>query len=291
MTKIHNLLRNNSEPIIMGILNVTPDSFYDGGKFNNVSSALNHSEKMISEGASIIDIGAESSRPGAEEISASIERQRLEPILIALRKEFSIPISIDTCKPEIMEIAIDQGADMINDIFSLQKPGAMDAILSSDIHICLMHMQGKPKNMQKNPIYKDIFSEVNQFLENRIVACEKNGITRDRLFIDPGFGFGKTFKDNIELFNSIKKFKKNDIPLLIGISRKSMIKKIVGNRVDLICGLGAYMAAKTAAAGARIIRTHDVKETIDALNKRNLETNPKENLFYSLMDESGFFEG
>lgn len=246
---------------------------------------------MISEGASIIDIGAESSRPGAEEISASIERQRLEPILIALRKEFSIPISIDTCKPEIMEIAIDQGADMINDIFSLQKPGAMDAILSSDIHICLMHMQGKPKNMQKNPIYKDIFSEVNEFLENRIVACEKNGIIRDRLFIDPGFGFGKTFKDNIELFNSIKKFKKNDIPLLIGISRKSMIKKIVGNRVDLICGLGAYMAAKTAAAGARIIRTHDVKETIDALNKRNLETNPKENLFYSLMDESGFFEG
>lgn len=291
MTKIHNLLRNSSEPIIMGILNVTPDSFYDGGKFNNVSSALNHSEKMISEGASIIDIGAESSRPGAEEISASIERQRLEPILIALRKEFSIPISIDTCKPEIMEIAIDQGADMINDIFSLQKPGAMDAILSSDIHICLMHMQGKPKNMQKNPIYKDIFSEVNEFLENRIVACEKNGIIRDRLFIDPGFGFGKTFKDNIELFNSIKKFKKNDIPLLIGISRKSMIKKIVGNRVDLICGLGAYMAAKTAAAGARIIRTHDVKETIDALNKRNLETNPKENLFYSLMDESGFFEG
>jgi len=291
MTKIHNLLRNNSEPIIMGILNVTPDSFYDGGKFNDVSSALNHSEKMISEGASIIDIGAESSRPGAEEISASVERQRLEPILIALRKEFSIPISIDTYKPEIMEIAIDQGADMINDIFSLQKPGAMDVVLSSDIHICLMHMQGKPKNMQKNPIYRDIFSEVNQFLENRITACEKNGITRDRLFIDPGFGFGKKFEDNIELFNSIKKFKKNDIPLLIGISRKSMIKKIVGNKVDLICGLGAYMAAKTVAAGARVIRTHDVKETVDALNKRNIKTNLKENLFYSLMDESGFFYG
>ncbi len=148
MTKIHNLLKKN-EPIVMGILNVTPDSFFDGGKFNNIDSALIHSEKMIAEGAHIIDIGAESSRPGAEAISVSEERLRLEPILIALRKEFSIPISIDTYKPEIMKIAIDYGADMINDIFALQRPGAIDVVSSSDIHICLMHMQGDPLNMQE----------------------------------------------------------------------------------------------------------------------------------------------
>ena len=291
MTKIHNLLKNNNEPIVMGILNVTPDSFFDGGKFNNIDSALIHSEKMIAEGAHIIDIGAESSRPGAEAISVSEERLRLEPILIALRKEFSIPISIDTYKPEIMKIAIDYGADMINDIFALQRPGAIDVVSSSDIHICLMHMQGDPKSMQKDPTYSDIFSEVNQFLKNRISFCEKNGIIKERLFVDPGFGFGKTFEDNIKLFNSINKFEMNDVPLLIGFSRKSMIKKIVDGKKELICGLGSYMAVKGIIAGARVIRTHDVKETVVALNKGKSEMMLEEKLFYPLVGEFGFYEG
>ena len=265
MNKIYHLLHQNSKPVVMGILNVTPDSFSDGGKFSKLASAFVHAESMIEQGANIIDIGAESSRPGATAISAKEERSRLEPILRKFKKEFSVPLSIDTYKPEIMELAIDYGVDMINDIYALQKPGALNVVSRADVYVCIMHMQGTPKDMQNSPHYSNIVEEITFFITNRISACEEAGINKDRLIIDPGFGFGKTHEHNIELFKGIKNFKHFSLPLLVGVSRKSMITKMIEEEEGDIIQIGAILAMLAVIDGAKIVRVHDVEETIRVL--------------------------
>lgn len=265
MNKIYHLLHQNSKPVVMGILNVTPDSFSDGGKFSKLDSAFVHAESMIEQGANIIDIGAESSRPGAIAISAKEERSRLEPILKKFKKEFSVPLSIDTYKPEIMELAIDYGVDMINDIYALQKTGALNVVSRADVYVCIMHMQGTPQDMQNSPYYSNIVEEITFFITNRISACEEAGISKDRLIIDPGFGFGKTYEHNIELFKGIKNFKHFSLPLLVGVSRKSMITKMIGEEEGDIIQIGAILAMLAVIDGAKIVRVHDVEETIRVL--------------------------
>jgi dihydropteroate synthase len=263
MNKIHNLLNKNSKPLIMGILNITPDSFSDGGKFNDLDNALRHVEDMIKHGADIIDIGAESTRPGAKEVSLEKELFRLEPILKKLKQEFSIPISVDTYKPDVMKLAIAHKVDMINDIYALQKPGALEVISKSNIFVCLMHMKGSPKSMQKNPHYSNTVKEVKSFIKKRIKACEDIGINKERIIIDPGFGFGKSHEHNTDLFKSLKSFNNFSLPILIGVSRKSMVKKMVGDNEDDIIQASAILGMIAVMAGIKIIRTHDVKKTTD----------------------------
>ena len=266
MNKISQLLNANTKPLIMGVLNLTPDSFSDGGKYNRLNTALKHVEYMIENGADIIDIGAESSRPGAETISADEERNRLEPILKQIKKEFECPISVDTYKPEIMKLSIDHGVDMINDIYALKKPGAIEALANSDQLVCLMHMQNTPKNMQNLPTYENIISDVRSFFNSRISECNQAGIKKERIILDPGFGFGKTFEHNIELFKKINFFKELSFPLLIGVSRKSMVKKMVGDEENDIIQASVLLACLAIQKGARILRVHDVKETQNAIS-------------------------
>jgi len=265
MNPIQTLLQKNKEPLVMGVLNITPDSFSDGGKFNNLSRALHHVEMMIDNGADIIDIGAESTRPGAKITPVNLERERIEPVIKAIKKNFNIPVSIDTYKPEIMELGIDLGVEMVNDIYALRQPKCLDAVLNSDIMICLMHMKGSPQDMQLNPSYKDVALEVGQFLQDRIIICEKFGIDKSRIILDPGFGFGKTYENNIKLFQSIDKLNSLSKHLLIGVSRKSMVRKIVGEAENDIIYGSAIMAAISILRGARIVRVHDIKETKNAL--------------------------
>ena len=249
----------------MGVLNITPDSFSDGGKFIDPTRALHHTEIMIKNGIDIIDIGAESSRPGAKKIPISLERKRIEPVLKAIKKNFNIPVSIDTYKAEIMQLGIDHGAEMINDIYALGQPGSMETVLKSDTMLCLMHMQGTPQDMQDNPSYKNVTEEVRKFLKERINICKKFGIDESRIILDPGFGFGKTYENNLKLFQSIDKLNSLEKPLLIGISRKKMIRKIVGNTENDIIHGSAIMAAISVLRGARIVRVHDIQETKNAL--------------------------
>lgn len=249
----------------MGVLNVTPDSFSDGGEFIDLKKALKHTEMMIDNGADIIDIGGESSRPGAKVVTANEERKRIEPVIKSIKKIFNIPLSIDTYKPEIMNLSIDLGVEMINDIYALRQPGAIEVVINSDVILCLMHMKGKPKDMQNNPSYQNIIEEVNQFLKERIDFCSQFGIDQKRLVVDPGFGFGKTYENNLKLFQSLNKLKFSTIPLLIGISRKSMIRNIVGDEESDIIQASAIMSALAVLRGAKIVRVHDVKETNIAL--------------------------
>ena len=245
----------------MGVLNVTPDSFSDGGKFITHISHLGSYYR--DNGADIIDIGGESTRPGAKIVPVSEERKRIEPVVKAIKKNFNIPISIDTYKPEIMELSIDLGVEMINDIYALRKPGALDIVANSDVMLCLMHMKGTPKDMQNKPSYKNIMNEVSQFLQERIYACGAAGINQSRLVIDPGFGFGKTHENNLKLFQSLGN--KIYIPILIGVSRKSMVRNIIGDEENDIIQTSAIMAALSVLRGAKIVRVHDVIETKNAL--------------------------
>ena len=257
----------------MGVLNVTPDSFSDGGKFITTNAALKHVEMMIDSGADIIDIGAESTRPGAKIVSVNEERKRIEPVVKAIKKTFNIPVSIDTYKPEIMALGIDLGVEMINDIYALRQLGALDIVANSDVMLCLMHMQGTPNDMQDKPIYKNIINDVSQFLQERIFVCGEFGIDQSRLVIDPGFGFGKTHENNIKLFQSLDKLIFLSPPLLVGVSRKSMIRNIIGNKENDIIQASVIMAALSVLRGARIIRVHDVKETKIALKTLQLNDN------------------
>ena len=266
MNKISKLLNSNVKPLIMGVLNLTPDSFSDGGKYNEIDLALKRVEYMIESGADIIDIGAESSRPGAEIISVNDERDRLEPTLKEIKKAFDVPISIDTYKPEIMKLSIDYEVDMINDIYALQKPGAIEVISNSNILVCLMHMQNSPKNMQNSPQYKNIILEVESFFKTRTTDLNKVGIENERIMLDPGFGFGKTFEHNIDLFKKINQFTKLSFPLLVGVSRKSMVKKMVGDKENDIIHASVLLACLAVQNGARILRVHDVKETFNAIS-------------------------
>ena len=250
----------------MGILNLTPDSFSDGGLFINKDKALRHVQKMIDDGAHIIDIGGESTRPGASEVSIEEECNRVIPLIKSIRKKYDIPISIDTSKTEVMQQAIEAGASMINDVNALQADGAVELAAKLNVPVCIMHMQGQPRTMQHTPEYKDVVQEVKEFLQQRIDVCLKAGIKKENIIIDPGFGFGKTLEHNLDLFKHIPEFEKLGIPLLIGVSRKSMIGTILNNAAaDKRLHGSIALATLAAWMGANILRVHDVKETADAL--------------------------
>ena len=255
-----------SEPVIMGIVNVTPDSFSDGGQFFNTTAALNHAMQLLDEGATILDIGGESTRPGAPDVSLEDELQRVIPLINAIRKQSDCVISIDTSKAEVMRQAIEAGADIVNDVRALQEPGAIEVVAQyPDVVVCLMHMQGQPRSMQNAPHYDDLASEINDFFNQRIATCEAAGIKQSQLILDPGFGFGKTLKHNYQILAQFNDYAQLGLPLLAGLSRKSMIGKLLNRDTDdRLAGslAGALIAAQN---GAHIIRVHDVKETADVL--------------------------
>ena len=250
---------------VMGILNVTPDSFSDGGQFATFDKALAQVEIMILDGVDIIDIGGESTRPGAVDVSEEDELARVIPLLKAIKSKFDIKVSIDTSKAEVMSQAIAHGADIINDVRALQNEGCLAVLAKSKVPICLMHMQGLPRSMQENPQYDDVISEIKQFFIDRIQVCEQAGINRERLILDPGFGFGKTLEQNYQLLAQLHQFSDFGLPLLSGTSRKSMIGNLLSRNVDERLAGSLTTAIIAAQQNASIIRVHDVKETVDAL--------------------------
>ena len=256
----------NQRALVMGILNVTPDSFSDGGRYQSLEFAVERAERMIRDGVDIIDIGGESTRPGSPAVSLQDELARVMPAIYALC-ELGVPVSIDTYKPEVMREAIIAGADLINDINGFRAPGAIEAVKDADCGLCVMHMQGTPQNMQANPHYEDVVAEVIAFLRERVEALLAAGVARERVTIDPGFGFGKTVEHNVVLFRSMKRLREElGLPVLAGVSRKTMIGALTGGKgveERLAGSVGAALAA--VAQGARIVRVHDVAETVDAL--------------------------
>ena len=251
-------------PLIMGILNVTPDSFSDGGKFLDAGRAFDHARQLIEEGADILDIGGESSRPGAQPIEVAEELRRVLPVLEKL-VELPVPVSLDTCKPEVMRRAIGAGASMINDVFALRADGALEAVAESNAAVCLMHMQGAPRTMQDAPHYRDVVGEVETFLAERAVAAMAAGIAHDRIVLDPGFGFGKTAQHNLELIRALPRLREAGFPLLAGLSRKALFGKIVGREGAERVNASAAGAMLAAQRGASIVRVHDVAATRDCL--------------------------
>lgn len=254
-----------TRPHVMGIVNVTPDSFSDGGKYSSTASAVEHGLQLIAEGADILDIGGESTRPGAQPVSLDDELQRVIPVIEALSAVTSVPLSIDTYKPEVMRAAILAGADIVNDISALREDGALEIVANSSAGVCLMHMQGVPQTMQINPTYGDVVAEVKQFLSDRVDTCLVHGIVKERILLDPGFGFGKTTAHNVALIQHLDSLAELGFPLLVGLSRKSVLGKIAGG--DELQRLHAGLAASVVSAmkGAKIVRVHDVKATVDAL--------------------------
>jgi dihydropteroate synthase len=258
-----------SEPQVMGILNVTPDSFSDGGQFMAADSALAQAKKMVSDGAGIIDVGGESTRPGARIVNVEEEINRVVPVIEAIESELDIPISIDTSKPEVMHAAVKAGAGLINDVRALTVDGSLEAASELNVPVCLMHAQGTPQNMQDDPQYHDVTTEVKQFLIERIETCIKAGIAREQLMIDPGFGFGKRARHNLRLMKHLSSFMELDLPLLVGISRKSLIGALLDVTVEERLAGSLSMAAIAVWQGAKIIRSHDVKETKQAISLCN----------------------
>jgi dihydropteroate synthase len=257
------------KPIVMGVLNVTPDSFSDGGHHASLEFALAHAEQMVEEGVDLIDIGGESSRPGAPPVALDEELRRVMPVLYALRN-LDKPLSVDTYKPEVMHEAIVAGADMINDINGFRAPGAIEAVRGADCALCIMHMQQIPETMQADPQYGDVVAEVIAFLEERIAAMTAAGIDRERLCVDPGFGFGKTLAHNVALMKGIGQMRERlGLPVLAGVSRKSMIGALTGKPVEQRMAGSLAGALAAVAHGARIVRVHDVAETVDALKVWN----------------------
>ena len=252
-------------PRVMGIVNVTPDSFSDGGKFAATNLAVEHALKLVEEGADILDIGGESTRPNATPVSLQEELDRVIPVIEALVKQVSIPISIDTYKPQVMQAAIAAGASMVNDVRALQEENALQIVAKSIIGVCLMHMQGTPQTMQQNPQYHDVVNDVKAFLAARLQASIHEGVAKNRILLDPGFGFGKTRQHNISLLQNLESFVDLGQPLLVGLSRKSVLGQVTGNDVD--ARLYASIAASVIATmkGAKILRVHDVKATVEAL--------------------------
>jgi dihydropteroate synthase len=249
----------------MGILNVTPDSFSDGGLWLNRDQALRHVVEMAKAGAGIIDIGGESTRPGSLAISVQQELDRVIPMIELVVAKTDLPVSIDTSKPEVMEAAVSAGAGMINDVYALRREGALEMAAKLGVPLCLMHMQGKPGDMQKDPKFSNVVKEVKNFLLARADSCESGGIPKRNIIIDPGFGFGKTLQHNIDLFKAIPDFVATGYPVLVGVSRKSMLGQLSGKPADLRLPASLSAAVLAAQAGAAIIRVHDVGETIDAL--------------------------
>lgn len=254
-----------SGPRVMGILNITPDSFSDGGRYVDRCAALRRAREMVSEGAAVIDVGGESTRPGSREVSEGEELDRVIPIIEAIAAELPVPISVDTSKPGVMREAVRSGAGLINDVHALRRPGALEAAAALGVPVCLMHMQGEPRTMQAAPVYRDVVGEVRDFLAARADACIAAGIPRQRLLLDPGFGFGKTLDHNLRLLKHLEAIVDLGWPVLVGLSRKSMIGALLdastGERLH--GGVGAAVVA--LCRGARLVRTHDVKETWEAV--------------------------
>lgn len=257
---------SDDRPVVMGVLNVTPDSFSDGGRFSDADAALRQASDMIAAGAAILDVGGESTRPGADVVSAQEELDRVLPLIAAINAEFDTTISIDTSKPDVMREAVAAGAAMINDVRALRADGALAAAVDLNVAVCLMHMQGDPKSMQNQPDYDDVVAEVTQFLSTRVAQCVDAGLSKDLLIVDPGFGFGKTVEQNIELLANLRQLQDVGCPVLIGVSRKSTLGAITGRDVDDRLAASVAAAVVAVLQGARIIRAHDVKETVDAMN-------------------------
>ena len=255
-----------SQTHIMGILNFTPDSFSDGGSYQHVDSAVISALAMLENGATIIDIGGESTRPGAPDVALAEELSRVIPVIQAIREKSDCLISIDTSKAEVMRQAVNAGADIINDVRALQEPNSLATAAALGVPVCLMHMQGQPRTMQANPQYTDVINDIQQFFIERISECENAGITRDKIILDPGFGFGKTLAHNYHILKYIDEFKMMGCEVLAGLSRKSMIGNLLGRDVDQRLAGSIAGALIAAQKGAKIIRVHDVTETADALN-------------------------
>ncbi|MDG4595127.1 MAG: dihydropteroate synthase [Candidatus Contendobacter sp.] len=254
-----------SRPAVMGVLNVTPDSFSDGGRYLQWDAALRRAETMVEEGAALIDVGGESTRPGAPPVLVQEELDRVLPVVERLARELPVPISVDTSKPEIIREATRAGAGLLNDVRALRLPGALEAAAASGLPVCLMHLRGEPATMQQEPVYADVVAEVHAFLAERIRVCESVGISRERILVDPGFGFGKTLDHNLLLLRHLNRFTDLAAGVLVGISRKSMIGALLN------APIGERLSGSLAAAviafwqGASVIRTHDVRETVQAL--------------------------
>jgi len=249
----------------MGVINVTPDSFCDGGRYANSAAAVSHALRLVEEGAGLIDVGGESTRPGAQGVSAEEEISRVIPVIEALAARTKVPISIDTSKPAVMTAAVRAGASMINDVRALREPGALEAAAGTDATVCLMHMQGEPRTMQAEPRYGDVVAEVCDFLRERAAACLASGIAGDRLVVDPGIGFGKRLEHNLALLAGLPALTGLGWPVLIGVSRKSMFGVLLGRAVDERVAGGVAVATAAVLAGASIVRTHDVAATVDAV--------------------------
>ncbi|MES0874154.1 dihydropteroate synthase [Sinimarinibacterium thermocellulolyticum] len=254
-----------SEPCVMGVLNVTPDSFSDGGRHQTRDAAVAHALQMVAQGARIVDIGGESSRPGASPVSEEDELARVIPVVEALRACSDVVISVDTTKPAVMRAACAAGADIINDINALQTPGALEVVADAKVAVCLMHMQGRPQTMQTAPRYDDVVREVREFLAARIATCRAAGIGADRIAIDPGIGFGKTLEHNLTLLANLRALQIDPHPLLVGVSRKSMFGQLLGRPLDRRLAGSLAAAAIAVWQGAAIVRAHDVAETVDAI--------------------------
>jgi len=252
-------------PLVMGVLNVTPDSFSDGGKFFATDAAIRQAERMFAAGAAIVDVGGESSRPGAGQISEDEELDRVIAVIETISDGTDIAVSIDTSKPGVMRAAVNAGASMINDVYALRQDGAVEVASELDVAVCLMHMQGEPGTMQENPGYQDIPGDILDFLSKRITACRDAGIDDEKIVIDPGFGFGKTHEHNVRLLASLDRFQELGMPLLVGLSRKSTLGALTGKDVEERLPAGIAAAILAVERGAHIVRTHDVDETIDAL--------------------------
>jgi dihydropteroate synthase len=258
-------LQGKGRCLVMGILNVTPDSFSDGGAFKAPQAALEHARQMLAEGADLIDIGGESTRPGATPVSIDEELSRVIPVIEALRSEFACPISIDTSKAEVMRAAVLAGASLINDVCALREEQSLQTAAQLGVPVCLMHMQGAPRSMQDSPRYQNVTEEVVQFLRNRINACLDAGMKRDQLIVDPGFGFGKSLDQNLQLLRDLDKIAALGVPVLVGVSRKSMVGELLDKPVAQRLHGSVAMGLLASQRGAAILRVHDVGPTVDAL--------------------------
>ena len=252
-------------PAVMGVLNVTPDSFSDGGRYSTIDVALRHAQQMAEQGAAIIDVGGESTRPGARAVNEQEELDRVVPVIEALCRVVDLPISIDTSKPGVMRAAVAAGASIINDVYALQADGALQAAVELQQPVCLMHMQGEPRTMQIEPQYDDVVAEVTQFLRERVAQCIQAGLGEGLIIVDPGFGFGKRPAHNVELLAGLSRVTEIGVPVLVGLSRKSTLGKITGKDVSQLMPASIAAAVLAFQQGAQIVRAHDVAETVDAL--------------------------
>ena len=250
---------------VMGILNITPDSFSDGGDFLNFDKAIAHAEAMVADGADIIDVGGESTRPGAESVSLQEELDRVIPVIERISKQLTVAVSVDTSKPEVMRAAVAAGAALVNDVFALRREGAVEAVAELNVAVCLMHIQGEPGSMQEAPEYRELLREIIDFLAERIAACTAAGIATDNIIVDPGFGFGKNDEHNLQLLESIEQLQELQRPLLVGLSRKRTLGNLTGKTADQRVFAGVAAAVIAVRGGANIVRTHDVAATVDAL--------------------------